>query len=302
MLINEMGNQKLPIGLWSVVVFLLMTGTSFSDVAQEERKRCVNRQAEGKFSGSVVHGPVSEGQCMKCHDIHASDKSKLLKADVPELCLDCHDEPMKDARKKLLSSTKAVFEDTELNPHKPFADGDCLCCHDPHASSHYRLLNDGRRNESFYTTYSKEKYICFGCHSEKPFLEPRTLTETKFRNGNLNLHYRHVNRKKGRSCKACHHHHASKYTALIREQAPFGKRDISITEFTKTENGGKCAPSCHSAVYYDRLEPFRIPIKVTEREGEDAAYLELLHEVNRLKEKQMDDSIEKKPVIHTPLQ
>lgn len=302
MLNRERRSQKPQTRLRSILVFLLMTGSGFSAVALEEEKRCVNRQAEGRFSGSVVHGPVSEGQCMKCHDIHASDKSKLLKATVPELCLDCHDKSMKDDRERLMPSVKAVFEDTELNAHKPFADGDCLCCHDPHASSHYRLLNDGRNQESFYTSYSNKKYICFGCHSEKAFLEPRTLTETNFRNGNLNLHYRHVNRKKGRSCKACHHHHASKNTALIREQVPFGERDISITEFTKTENGGKCAPSCHRAVHYDRLEPYRSPIKVTVREGEDATYEELLHAVDSLKEKAMENGNAKEPMVQTPLQ
>lgn len=222
---------------------------------------------------------------MKCHTPHGSSKSKGLKTDVPALCLDCHDEPMKDDKKRDLPSLKAVFEDSKMVLHQPFADGECLCCHDPHVSSHYRLLNDDH-NTSFYSNYSKgKKYICFNCHSEKAFSKPRTLTETKFRNGNLNLHYRHVNRKKGRSCQVCHHHHASKKAALIREQLPFGKSNISITVFEKTKNGGKCAPSCHSAVRYDRLEPYPSPIKVTEREGKDATDEELLHALEKVIEK-----------------
>lgn len=246
--------------------------------ALEKEKACINRQTENRFKDAVIHEPVSKGQCMECHQLHGSDESKGLKAAMPELCINCHDKPTQDDKNMQLASLKAVFEDSEMQLHQPFADGDCLCCHDPHASSHRRLLNQGH-NTSIYTRFSKEKYMCFGCHSEKAFSEPRTLTETNFRNGNLNLHYRHVNRKKGRACQTCHHHHASKNAALIRERLPFGERDISITVFEKTKDGGKCAPSCHSVVQYDRIDPFPVPIKVTEREGEDATYEELLRAV-----------------------
>lgn len=260
-----------------------MAGMCPSVIALEKEKVCINRQTENEFTGEVVHGPVSEGQCMKCHAPHSTDNPKGLKADMPALCFGCHDGSMKDDDGKHLPSLKAFFEDSKMVLHTPFANGDCLCCHDPHVSSNYRLLNKDH-NTSLYTKYSKEKYICFSCHSEKAFTEPRTLTETNFRNGNLNLHYRHVNRNKGRSCQTCHHHHASKNTALIREQLPFGEHEINITEFIKIENGGKCSPSCHSVAQYDRLEPYRISFKVTEREGEDAIYEELLRALTPLEE------------------
>ena len=274
--------QTTQIRYWFFVAILMM-GISPSVVAQQEREACIKRQAENKFKGAVTHGPVAEGACMKCHAPHASGNSKGLKSDLPALCLDCHDEPMKDDNNRDLPSLKAAFEDNTMKLHQPFADGDCLCCHDPHVSSHYRLLNDGH-NRSFYTSYSKGKYMCFGCHSEKAFSGPRTLTETNFRNGNLNLHYRHVNRSKGRSCQTCHHHHASKNAALIRERLPFGKSDITITDFKKTQNGGKCAPSCHRVAQYDRLEPFPFTFKVSKREGEDATDEELLRALKKITE------------------
>lgn len=254
---------------------------SLSVFAVEEGKGCINRKTENEFNGAVIHGPVSEGKCMKCHSPHASATKKGLKADIPALCLGCHDKAVRDNKNRLLPSLKAVLEDSNIVRHKPFADGDCLCCHDPHVSSHYRLLNDDHTT-SFYTSYSKEKYICFNCHSEKAFSEPRTLTDTNFRNGNLNLHYRHVNRRKGRSCQVCHHHHASRNAALIREKMSFGEREINITEFEKIGNGGKCAPSCHSVAQYDRLEPFRNSIKGTERKGKDAKYEDLMQALKNL--------------------
>lgn len=254
---------------------------SHSAFAIEKGDGCINRQAKNTFKGEISHGPVSEGACMKCHAPHASDNPKGLKADLPTLCFDCHDEAMKDDKNRPLPSLKVVYEDSEMELHKPFADGDCLCCHDPHVSSHYRLLNK-EHNNSLYTSYSKDKYMCFGCHNENAFSEPRTLDKTNFRNGNLNLHYRHVNRKKGRSCQVCHHHHASKNAALIRERLPFGKNEIAITEFVKTENGGKCSPSCHRVAQYDRLEPFPGAFKVSAHEGEDATEEELTRALKKL--------------------
>lgn len=288
---NKKSLQRILVRCWFFVA-ILMFSISPSVLALEEGKGCIKRQAENNFKGTVTHGPVSEGKCMKCHAPHASGNSKGLKSDLPALCLDCHDESMKDDQNRRLPSLKAAFEDSTMKLHQPFADGDCSCCHDPHTSSHYRLLNN-EHNKSLYTKYSKGKYMCFGCHSEKAFSEPRTLTETNFRNGNLNLHYRHVNRQKGRSCQTCHHHHASKNAALIREKLPFGQGEITITEFKKTKNGGKCAASCHRVAQYDRLEPFPGSFRVSKREGEDATDEELERALKKATEKQAEKSAEK---------
>ncbi len=237
---------------------------------------CTVCHTQQPFTGDkVTHGPVAEGQCIKCHNPHSSDHPKQLEAAVPDLCFGCHDKSQKDAKGRRLPPVKATFENEELNRHMPFALGACLSCHNPHASPNYRLLEDGGYPESFYATYSKDKYICFSCHSEKAFAEPRTLTDTAFRNGNLNLHYRHVNRKKGRTCRACHHHHGAESPKLIRKTIPFGNRFINIKVFEKTETGGKCGPTCHPTVRYDRYEPVQNLLKVTPRQGADATQEEL---------------------------
>lgn len=240
---------------------------------------CLTCHDKKPFQGLVTHGPVADGQCVQCHNPHASDQPRQLQAAVPRLCFTCHDKPLKDAKGSFLPPVKATFEDKALVQHAPFAMGDCLNCHNPHAGPNHRLLVVPYA-ESFYTSFAKEKYPCFRCHSvkghsEKAFAEPRTLTDTEFRNGNLNLHYRHVNRQKGRTCRACHHHHASKHPMYIRDSVPFGSRQITIDVFEKTETGGKCGPTCHAVVRYDRFEPVRNPLKVTPREGKDATPEEL---------------------------
>jgi len=226
-------------------------------------------------AGEKLHGPVAAGQCLRCHDPHASDYRKLVKAALPDLCFDCHDKAVKGADDKYMPSTKAAFENRELAQHRPFERGKCSTCHESHSSPNTRLLKR-TYPESFYAAYTKKTYFCFRCHKEKAFREPRTLTDTAFRNGNLNLHYRHVNKEKGRTCRACHHHHAAGDPKLIRKSVPFGQRFIFIEDFELTESGGSCGPTCHLAVNYDRLEPVENGLRVTPREGEDASYEELL--------------------------
>ncbi len=235
---------------------------------------CYMCHDRGAHQANVVHGPVAEGQCVACHNPHTSDQPKQLQTKVPELCFGCHDALLKDPEGRPLPAKKAPFEDKTLHAHPPFAAGECLWCHTPHASDNFRLLNSPYP-ESNYTSFSPDKYICLNCHSATAFTEPRTTTETAFRNGNLNLHYRHVNKEKGRSCRFCHDPHATKYESLIRDEVPFGKRFIKINSFEKTETGGSCVHSCHGKARYDRIEPVLNAVKVTPRKGEEATAQEL---------------------------
>jgi predicted CXXCH cytochrome family protein len=222
----------------------------------------------------TVHGPVEEGRCVACHDPHSSDTDDHLISPVPELCFNCHDQDQTDHEGRTLPAVEETFVDSSLNQHPPFARGDCLLCHDPHASDNIRLQ---RRpyEQAFYTDFSSDSYFCLMCHGEATFTEPRTLTATKFRNGNLNLHYRHVNREKGRGCRSCHHQHASRFEAQIASDTYFGEQNIGIKAFSKTETGASCEPSCHRPVQYDRISPVDNAFPVTPREGEDATAAEL---------------------------
>lgn len=244
---------------------------------------CIMCHDKTLFEGEVVHGPVGKGDCIKCHDPHATEHYKQTREALPDLCFECHYRARKDASGKELPSTEETFDDEKTVHHLPFGIGQCTMCHEAHASPNYRLLKSAYPG-AFYTSYSKDKYICFNCHDETAFSEPRTMSATAFRNGNLNLHYRHVNRKKGRTCRACHHHHGAENPKLIRGKVDFGNRHIVINDFELSETGGTCGPTCHPKVSYDRFEPVQNAIKVTKREGDDAS----LESLNRAKQEQQE--------------
>ncbi len=232
-------------------------------------ERCAKRTKIMSFNAELMHDPVSKGECLKCHSLHNTDYPNLLKAPLGELCMECHAKGIADL------PPLSIYQDKLMNQHKPFEEGKCLCCHEPHVSDHINLLS-GDYPQNIYATYTDDKILCLECHQKEAFDEPRTLTDTNFRNGNLNLHFRHVNRKKGRTCRVCHHHHGAEFPALIRDSTPFGSNNINITSFEKTESGGSCKVTCHIVARYDRYEAAFNAIKVTPRLGIDADEEELL--------------------------
>lgn len=228
------------------------------------------------FKGLTPHQPVTEGRCPDCHDPHSSDYQAQLVRPMPDLCFGCHSSPVKDTKGIELPSIKKLFDDKETRLHKPVADGLCTGCHSPHPNDNYRLLK-GTYPREFYAPFSEKAYgLCFICHTDpKAFTEARTLTSTKFRNGNLNLHYRHVTREKGRTCSICHNYHGAKFPKLIRESFIFGKKTLQMT-FKETVTGGSCTTACHKIALYDRYDPVFNVIKTTPAPGADASEEELM--------------------------
>jgi predicted CXXCH cytochrome family protein len=187
--------------------------------------------------------------CLNCHLPHGSDYQFNLKEPTFDLCLGCHDQPMKSGRVTLPSMKKLL----EKNPdwHGPIRDKNCSGCHEPHGSQNIRLL---RRNypPEFYSAFNVENYqLCFQCHPETNVLDKNTAKLTNFRDGQRNLHYLHVNRPKGRTCRACHQTHASEHPYHIRDTVPFGKWFLPIN-YLPQENGGSCKPGCHKFKQYRR--------------------------------------------------
>lgn len=223
---------------------------------------------------------VNGRQCIRCHEILKQGEHSFKK--IPPvtfpICAKCHSEEFPTPADITGSPPKVIFENKEMKFHAPFAEGKCTECHDAHESNFFKHLKAGY-TEEYYASYSTEIYsLCLKCHKglEKALTEPRTFTDTMFRNGNLNLHFRHVNKTKGRTCKTCHHHHGSKTKnpKLISDAFPLGKKSLKIN-FEKTETGGSCAPACHATVQYDRYEPVDTIMKTTPREGVDATVEEL---------------------------
>ena len=128
----------------------------------------------------VLHGPYKNGQCLVCHEPHASNFKAQIRADVNSLCLECH-APRPNAGStvslfSLQTITRAEFEAApkiDLDPSlrfghprpahpvagvaDPLHAGEkisCLSCHASHASTLPHLLLSANGAES----------VCDACH------------------------------------------------------------------------------------------------------------------------------------------
>jgi predicted CXXCH cytochrome family protein len=248
----------------------------------------VDRKEE--FTRKYVHKPVEE-DCGKCHNAHATDAKFMLYGEGKELCYRCHKETQKHIEEAAVQHSalkkepctgchtphssnfprqlKAATKDicyvchvdlgaqvkSAKNLHGPIKQNDCYACHDPHGSNFTKVLKKAFPPE-FYMPYRTENYaICFDCHNKDIALNEFTTKLTDFRNGDTNMHFLHVNKEKGRSCKACHEVHAGNQEKHIRKEVPFGKNWKLPVNFTKTATGGRCVVGCHKPKDYDRVNP-----------------------------------------------
>lgn len=237
---------------------------------------CHDNMGKKKYAHAIG---VDGEKCTICHEQPGKDEHVFGKIpQVTELfCNKCHSEDTPPPPNLRKNPPKVILKNKELQLHAPFARGECTECHDPHESDNYRHLKLPYP-VGIYARFSAGTYsLCFTkCHIglEDAFIEPRTLDLTQFRNGNLNLHFRHVNKKKGRACIICHHNHGTKNPKLIKDNFQFGNSLLTIG-YEKTATGGKCATTCHRTAEYDRYEPIYNLIKVSPRPGTDATKEEL---------------------------
>jgi predicted CXXCH cytochrome family protein len=186
------------------------------------------------------HAALKQGPCTQCHTAHSSDYVRQLKLSTKQICYSCH----KDIGSRVLASKSL---------HGPVQQDDCYACHDTHGSDYTKILKKFFPPE-FYIEYKTDNYaICWDCHNKDMALTEVTTTLTGFRNGGRNLHYFHINQKKGRSCKACHEMHAGDQEKHVREKVPFGSGGWQLpVKFTKLATGGNCVVGCHREMTYDR--------------------------------------------------
>ncbi|HUC85920.1 MAG TPA: cytochrome c3 family protein, partial [Candidatus Acidoferrales bacterium] len=119
-----------------------------------------------------VHQPVGDGDCLACHNPHATDKKGLVKKSAPALCWDCHDNFLE----------KAKFQHDVVE--------DCTSCHKPHSSAENNLLAKNILQ------------LCGDCHDDKD------LKSVKAHAGN-----------EGKSCVLCHDPHVGKDKFLLKAGA-----------------------------------------------------------------------------------
>jgi predicted CXXCH cytochrome family protein len=215
-----------------------------------------------RFEHAVcVHGPAADGSgCLTCHPQPHTKTEPTARAQRRELCLGCHDKSIKTKDGRVLENIAGVLSQNP-NHHGPVRDGNCGACHQPHASDYGQLLC-GQYTSGFYASFDLKQYeLCFGCHDRDAVLRERGAVLTGFRAGDRNLHWLHVNREKGRTCRACHEVHASSRPFHIRESVPYGDSGWKLPiNYTQTPRGGTCAPGCHSAKSYERSEALQAAV------------------------------------------
>jgi predicted CXXCH cytochrome family protein len=192
-------------------------------------------------------------KCLACHDPHVSDYVKQLVSEPAQLCLGCHDRQYGGQNGGVANMKE--FLEGNTDHHGPIRQNDCSSCHNTHGSGNFRMLREFFPR-LFYAGYSRDNYrLCFMCHEQTLADDEKTATLTKFRNGDHNLHFVHVNKAvKGRTCRACHDAHATNNPRHIRDAVPFGSWQLPVG-FTKTETGGQCLSGCHQRFSYDRQKP-----------------------------------------------
>ncbi|MFH1218043.1 MAG: cytochrome c3 family protein [Pseudomonadota bacterium] len=132
------------------------------------------------FDGQRKHGPSASGACTTCHDPHSADQPALMRTELQQLCLGCHQDFAK-------SMKDAPFL------HSAITKQDCTACHLPHSSPSAGLLKGDSTD------------ICFDCHKDIKKKYDTSLAKHKA------LYIR-------QRCGNCHSAHFSKYPALLLKQ------------------------------------------------------------------------------------
>lgn len=188
---------------------------------------------DGALESQFPHMPITDGECVACHNPHVSRFAALLNDRPAVLCADCHSDTE-------VASTRAQV-------HKPFAEGRCNDCHQPHGSSFDGLLKMATAE------------LCASCHSQSASWSAKAVQHTPFAQGRCaSCHDPHAadfdflasqdgarlcatchqasaalrNAHRGypvdrASCSTCHDPHASARRGLFREtlHEPFADGD-----------------------------------------------------------------------------
>lgn len=195
------------------------------DLRASVKETCLqcHPQQQRQLTDLSTHPPFNTGECTACHLQHppaqAAAHPALLKAEISDLCLTCH------ADKRQQQGLAFV--------HRPFGNGQCTSCHDPHGSSTEPVLK-APNNE-----------LCFTCH--------RGVAQS------LSLPVQHPPFQQG-NCTTCHEPHASDQAGQLRtttKELCFSCHAGPIARMNmqhKPVQEGWC-PSCHQphAGQYDTL-------------------------------------------------
>ncbi|MCP4005041.1 MAG: hypothetical protein GY725_12680 [bacterium] len=228
--------------------------------------------ASGGRSCASCHQPLppfhvdpsqgDEDPCLRCHDPHGGTTQAALLGPERTGCATCH------------TGFARPANDTRSFEHGPLTEDRCTPCHPAHAVGDKALLRGSLPAGPYTTPYEHSAFsACYGtCHSRELVETQPTTQTTRFRNGEDNLHYRHVvaSDGRGRSCGLCHEPHRSSGPALMRKNMPFGQETLTL-HFSATPGGGNCTTSCHIPAEYDRERAIPSRMRILKRPSEAIA-------------------------------
>lgn len=120
---------------------------------------CLACHDRNKFQGKGTHAPTGLGQCLLCHNPHASEHVRLLIKKPVELCLDCHPDIVKGVHNLNEFSPSAHPMGNEKipigDPLRPGREFYCGSCHNPHRAEFPKL-----------SRYGSGMMWCIKCHKK----------------------------------------------------------------------------------------------------------------------------------------
>lgn len=173
----EAAGDRTNAGFWDIV-------SPAREAPEKASASCLSCHKEGRmFWKTGVHAD-RKVSCIKCHQVHPKDASKinkalLLKPTETETCFVCH----KDKQALMQRSS-----------HMPIREGkiSCATCHNPHGTASAKNIKASTVNE-----------LCYKCHAEKrgPFLWEHAPVRD--------------------SCLNCHDAHGSQHDKMLIAKRPF---------------------------------------------------------------------------------
>ncbi len=146
----------------------------------------------------IPHGPVAEGDCAACHDVHGGDQAKLLTATYAKpfyqkfdvqayaLCFKCHSEKLAQSQ---TTDTDTGFRDGTRSLHylhvaKDAVGRSCRACHSVHASKTSCQIAESVRFGEWqiplnYTKTDDGGSCSPGCHKTATYDRERQASATR---------------------------------------------------------------------------------------------------------------------------
>lgn len=144
-------------------------------VLKEEKGRiCFGCHEAATFS--YPHFPYTSGMCTRCHNPHASENAHLLRAQVNEICLQCHLRRADSIPSQYMPTITLVSENQVGHPYErhpvskvrdPLTGGEmsCMSCHEAHGGTKLHLLKMGASiPEDALNQATETNDMCRKCH------------------------------------------------------------------------------------------------------------------------------------------